>query len=208
MDTRVRDEQLNSSLLLYQASGVIGNPPVVLLHDRYGDQDQLAEVGHDIEECFRVYAVRGPRAQMAGNGREVHGYYWYIGESLSQPEASTFGDGLFQVEQLLFDLLEKENQGQKFILVGQGQGGVVALTLAMIWPELLQSVVAIDATLPENLLELPLEAKRLDGVRFLLISKAVDDPILTKEGLERLGGWVEIANEVQLSTSRVIRNWI
>ena len=83
------------SVLIYRRWGQPDGPPVLLLHSQYADQGELEPLAASLAEHHCLYSVRGPRAQMSGNGREVHGYYWYIGASLDEPETSTFEDGLY-----------------------------------------------------------------------------------------------------------------
>ncbi len=93
--------------------------------------------------------------QMAGT--ETLGYFWFLGP-YDKPELTTFGDGLHHLETLLVDLSFGAGKARSFV-VGKGEGGVMALTLAAIWPELLSGVVSIDGPLPQNIASFPLELR-------------------------------------------------
>ena len=159
----MRPRQLKTEgrcVLVYKASGtpLAGRPPIVLLHGQHQDHMQLASLGTVFEPDTVTYALRAPRVQT--DGQNVVGHYWYYGDSLCTPEASTLGDSLYQVERFLLDRAEGDAaQAQRFILIGIDQGGVLALTLAGVWPELIQAVIAIDACLPA----IPAEANLAQG---------------------------------------------
>ena len=101
---------------------------------------------------------------MAGCG--VRGFFWFLGP-LERPELSTFGDGLHHLERLLLDKADTGPVG----LFGIGEGGTMALTLALIWPELVSGVVSIDGPLPETIDALPLESRAAPRVHALLVSR-------------------------------------
>ena len=112
-------------------------------------------------------SVRGARTQMRGGG--ILGYYWYIETDDGGAEASTFGDALRQLELLLFKL-EASNLSRRINLVGIGQGATMALALALVWPELIAAVVAVDGGLPANLSSLPLELGDLGSTSVLFVA--------------------------------------
>jgi pimeloyl-ACP methyl ester carboxylesterase len=142
--------------------------PVVVLHDRYADLDALDDLADRLTAERLVVAVRAARAQILD--QFVHGYYWYLEIEAGEPELSTLGDALAQLETLLLDVTEGA-PGGRAVLVGEGQGGVVALLLASIWPEKVRAVVALDAAVPVLPDEVGLEATRMDGLPVLLIGE-------------------------------------
>lgn len=154
-------------VLVTTTKGSPAHAPVILLHDRLGDIGSLASLTDALVESHLVVTVRGARTQMI-DGR-ILGYYWYVATDTGGPEPSTFGDGLHQLELLLLTL-DRESPGRNIHLVGFGQGGTMALTLGLVWPELVAGIVAVDAGLPDNLDRLPIESRALDGLDVLLVS--------------------------------------
>lgn len=168
-----------------------GRPTVVLLHERYEDLTALDDLARELERDHAVLAIRGARTQI--RDQFVHGYYWFIEYGPCQPEASTLGDALAQLE---LGLLEHEEQAGDagFSLVGRGQGATVALLLAAGWPELVRAVVAIDGCLPRLPEGLTPAAGRLDALRVLLLSSNADTwerTVHAREELEERGAQVE-----------------
>jgi pimeloyl-ACP methyl ester carboxylesterase len=80
-------------------------------------------------------------------GRAHVGQRWYVTGIDGEIEPATFGDGLYAAEQLTIGA--REQWGAPPLLVGHGQGGTLALALALLVPERLAGVVALDAALPE-----------------------------------------------------------
>lgn len=160
-------------------------PTVVLLPERYEDLTAFDDLARELERDHAVLAIRGARTQI--RDQFVHGYYWFIEHEPCQPEASTLGDALAQLE---LGLLEHEGQagGAGFTLVGRGQGATVALLLAAGWPELVRAVVAIDGCLPELPAGLAPAAGRLDALRVLLLASNADAEERTLQAREVLEG--------------------
>lgn len=75
-------------------------------------------------------------------GGAYAGFSWYLGEDPALPEAASFGDALAELD------LFVETQGRPFVVVGEGQGGALALALAIHAPARLVAVWAQAATLP------------------------------------------------------------
>lgn len=154
--------------LITWSVGSAGAEPVLLLHDRYKDHDELADLGAELAAKRRVVRVRGARTQMEDTS--IKGYYWFIGP-LERPELSTFGDGLHHLETLLLSLTDA-SPDRRVALVGHGEGGTMALTLALVWPERISRVVSIDGPLPANRDAFPLELRRASGLPVLLVPEA------------------------------------
>ena len=168
-----------------------GRPTVVLLHERFEDLTALDDLARELERDHAVLAIRGARTQI--RDQFVHGYYWFIEHETCQPEASTLGDALSQLE---LGLLEHEAQAGAagFTLVGRGQGATMALLLAAGWPELVRAVVAIDGCLPELPAGLAPAAGRQDALRVLLLASngdAWERTLQAREELEGSGAQVE-----------------
>jgi len=157
------------SLLYTRRDGPVTGAPFLVLHDRNGDLNGASALGELLGEQFQRISVRGPRLQTSGGSGKTHGYYWHIGP-LERPELSTLGDGLYQFELLLLETARR-HPGHKIGVLGEGQGGLIALLTALLWPEHLSAVIAIDATLPTNLGDMPIETRTLDGLPVLVSGK-------------------------------------
>ena len=198
-------------VLVSRTAGVRGvsAPALVLLHGQYRDHMQLASVGEPFEAVATTYALRAPRVQTDGNN--VIGYYWYYGEGLCLPEASTFGDALYQVERFVLDRdAEGDSSASRFVLIGIDQGGVLALTLAGVWPELVDAVVAIDACCPKVPAEAGLPQRALTDTPVLLVRQAVSEDLLqeAERQLVSRGANVELMTVADYSAARELRDWI
>ena len=176
--------------LITWSEGPVDAEPVLLLHDRYADHDQLDRFRAPLAGRHRVVRVRGARTQMEDT--YIKGYYWFIGPP-ERPELSTFGDALHHLETLLLALAASAPAG-KVALVGRGEGGTMALMLALVWPERVSRVVSIGGPLPANRAEFPLELRDGEGVRALLVPGAgpADG---TAEALRAVGWQVETASD-------------
>lgn len=154
--------------LITWTTGVPDGIPVVLLHDRYRDHDELDALARDLAATHRVVAVRSARTQMENT--LIKGYYWFLGP-FERPELSTLGDGLHHLERLLLQLTEG---GGKVHLAGIGEGGTMALIMALVWPDLVASVASLDGPLPDTIDSLPLQLGSADGLAVLLAESTRD----------------------------------
>lgn len=150
------------SALITWTSGAADGAPLILLHDRYLDHDQTDAIGAALAARYRVVSVRSARTQMENT--LIKGYYWFLGP-FESPELSTFGDGLEHLERLLLTLTEG---GRKATIIGLGEGGTMALMLALVWRELVVGVVSVDGPLPSNIADFPLELGSAAGLPMLL----------------------------------------
>lgn len=175
--------------LLTWTTGDRNGPPVVLLHDRYLDHDSNDVLGRLLEPSRCVISVRSARTQMESG--LTKGYYWYLGP-LDQPELSTLGDALSHLERLLATL--SDNGQRRLALVGTGEGGSVALLIALLWRELVSGVVSIDGPLARNIADMPLDFPPADGLPVLLAQRQRD---LTgaRDQLAGLGAQVTLGGE-------------
>lgn len=157
------------SLLYTRQDGPPTGAPFLVLHDRNGDLEGARALGEVLGEQFHRIGVRGPRLQTTGGSGKTHGYYWHIGP-VERPELSTLGDGLYQFELLLLETVRRR-PGRKVGLLGEGQGGVIVLLAALLWPEHVSALIAIDSHLPENLADMPIEPRDLGGLPVLVSGK-------------------------------------
>lgn len=158
---------MSKSFLYTSRNGAPDGAPFLVFHDKFlwlKDAASLAD--QFIDDTATKIAVQSPRSQSAGGSGITKGYFWYIGP-LAAPELSTLGDGLYQLELLLDETYERYGQ-RKIGLLGQGEGGVIAMLAGLIFPDKVKAVIALDAPFPTNLAQMPLEVRPLDGLPVLL----------------------------------------
>lgn len=163
-----------------------GNAPAILLHDRYQDLTALDEIAESLNGNREVIAVRGARSQI--QDQFVLGYFWFLEPAPFEPEWSTVGDALSQLEQLVLSVAAT-SATETVTLVGEGQGATMALLLASIWPEKVKRVVAIDGYLPPLPNEVGIDESGMAGCSILLLRGPTSDHPATEE-LERRGAEV------------------
>jgi pimeloyl-ACP methyl ester carboxylesterase len=91
----------------------------------------------------RALLVEPPR--VVYRGRHVVARRWYVENIDGSTEPATFADALGALEQFVRDAGER---WQAPVLAGAGQGGELCLALAVLRPEALAGVVAVDAAIP------------------------------------------------------------
>ncbi|OAM73563.1 hypothetical protein [Devosia elaeis] len=141
------------SILLTRRRGPENAMPWLVLHDRWGMLEDAEALATLLGPAALTIAVRAVRVQNRGGSGFTHGYFWTIGP-IERPELSTMGDALYQLELLLEENWARYGR-RKLGLLGKGQGGMMALVLASLFPDKVEKVVAIDALLPLNLGDMP-----------------------------------------------------
>lgn len=141
------------SVLLTRRRGPENAMPWLVLHDRWGMLEDAEALATLLGPAALTIAVRAVRVQNRGGSGFTHGYFWTIGP-IERPELSTMGDALYQLELLLEENWARYGR-RKLGLLGKGQGGMMALVLASLFPDKVEKVVAIDALLPLNLGDMP-----------------------------------------------------
>lgn len=159
---------MTSSMLHTARLGRAGGRPFLVLHDRYGRLDDARRLGQALAPAEAdILAVQAPRLQTVGGVGKVQGYYWYVGPRQTA-ELTSLGDSLFHLEHLL---LEAAKAGDRVTLIGEGEGGTMAILTAMTWPEKIAEVVALDAALPLNFARIPIEWPSMGGLRVTLAGR-------------------------------------
>jgi predicted esterase len=163
---------INSLLVMKNVPPLAGDARgvFVLLHGRGGDVDQLLPLAARLRPDFRSIAVEGPRTVVAYTVEVpdlFDGYEWYPAENGEPQELARFGHALASLEQLLVDVL-REYEGLPLFLLGQDQGGSMALALASVMPEFLSGMVSIGGALP-TIPSWSLDRRDLAGLPILLI---------------------------------------
>lgn len=154
--------------VLYTADdGAPGGLPFLVLHHRYGGLDDARALGAMLGDHVHRRAIRALRTQTDGGMGVPMGYYWYVGP-VETPEPATLADGLSQLEAEFLQAAARHPSG-KAGLFGRGEGGVMALLIALIWPEKCAALVLQDVPLPGNLDRLPLGPGRVDGLAVFIL---------------------------------------
>ena len=141
------------SMLVYQELPETdqGAATLVGLHGRGGDLDQLVPLAREIGSLRLVapQAARPVNPTTQGYSPSSDGFTWYFIQDVPYPEPATFGEGLWLVEQFIYDVRDRQGVERPILLLGYEQGAVLALTLAAVLPESLTAVAAIGGYLPE-----------------------------------------------------------
>jgi len=197
-----------------QAATLIG------LHGSGGDLDQLVAFGREIGpfQFIAPQAARPVSPVTQGYPASSDGYTWYFIQEIGRPEPATFGEGLWLVEQFIYDVKQRQPPGQPMFLMGYEQGAVLSTTLAGVVPESLSGVVSICGYLPEiHGWSLPVE--HLGGFPVLLVHDpgAPDIPqALVDKTVDELGRRGAVVQMLQVPGARhnpfaaapVVRDWI
>lgn len=170
----------SNSFLLTQRRGPAEAMPWLVLHDRWGMLEDALELADLLGPDALTIAIRAPRVQNMGGTGQTKGYFWTVGP-VNAPELSTLGDGLYQLEIVLEENLAFYGKSRLGVL-GKGQGGVIALLLATIFPDKVKRAIIIDATLPANLSLMPFEPS-LKGVEVVLVGEQSDEEAARLEAL-------------------------
>jgi pimeloyl-ACP methyl ester carboxylesterase len=184
----------SNSFLLTQRQGPADAMPWLVLHDRWGMLEDATKLAEVLGPDALTVAIRAPRVQNQGGTGQTKGYFWTVGP-VDAPELSTLGDGLYQLEIVLEENLAFYAKDRLGVL-GKGQGGVVALLLAAIFPDKVKRVIVIDATLPTNLKVMPFEPS-LKDVEVVLVGDQSEEEVAR---LEALGAIVSRADLEALPT--------
>ncbi|MGH9894503.1 MAG: alpha/beta hydrolase, partial [bacterium] len=126
---------------------------IIALHGHGGDLDQLEPLCRVLGQSLEVVMPQAPRPVNPGRildkPEAYQGYAWYFTHKVGYPEPATFGDCLWQVEQFVYDVLDRQSVERPLFLLGYDQGAVLAVTMAGVVPQSLAGVVAIRGYLPE-----------------------------------------------------------
>lgn len=182
----------SNSFLLTERHGPQTAMPWLVLHDRWGMIEDAVVLGEVLGPDALTIGVRAPRVQNQGGTGQTKGYFWTVGP-VDAPELSTLGDALYELEVLLEENLTRYGRSHAGVL-GEGQGGVVALLLASFFPDKIKRAIIIDAALPKNLSVMPFEPS-LAGVEVVLVGEQSEADV---EALKALGAIVSRASKAEL----------
>lgn len=129
---------------------------LVALHSDGADASELAGLCAGLEDELDVLAPQAARSRNPFLGsappddprwRAYGGFRWFARDDAGRPEPASFGDSLWQVEQLVRELLERGDA--PVYLLGYREGATLALGAALAFPRLVDGVLAIDGARPE-----------------------------------------------------------
>ena len=128
---------------------------VIGLHGNAEDASHGLALGRALFEGARVIAPASPRPMDPRYGDTIEAHarklWFFVQGGFIEP--TLYGETLRQIELLLHDHVEAATDSgagdTPVWLVGRAEGGTLALALATVWPELVDGVVAVDATWPE-----------------------------------------------------------
>jgi predicted esterase len=184
---------------------VPAHPPVratvIPLQGKGPQQAELAKLGRALGPDLELFVPEAPRVTYFG--RAYVSRYWYIGEE-GAPEPASFGDTLFQVEQFVYDVVDRiAAEGRLPYLLGCEQGAVLALAAAEVVPERLAGIMAVCGYLPDIAGWDP-PATELNGLPVLLVHEPGDELAEpTRQRLVQKGATVEtvaVENAMTLGT--------
>jgi len=117
----------------------------IALGGTHTDEARLAELARATAPDHRVVLPEPLRFLYLS--RDHVGRRWYVTSIDGEIEPATFGDALYAVEQLA--IAAHETWDRPPLLIGHGQGGELALALALLMPDMLAGVAAVGATIPQ-----------------------------------------------------------
>jgi pimeloyl-ACP methyl ester carboxylesterase len=109
-------------------------------------------------------------------GKDIVGYTWFIGP-VNHPSPLFFGDALAEIERFLWDDIDRRAapEVELPVLLGVGQGAIMAISAAAAVPDLLSGVIAVGGFLP-NVPGWQPPLVPLDGLPILLIEDPATPP--------------------------------
>lgn len=199
--------EVNSQLLFRkQELDPAGKLVAIGLHDKFGTMSDPLPIAVGLPGVRTIYSLQAARPVGAGIAfGGSPGFMWYLAEEPKRPEPSSFGDSLIQLEDFLIRVSSRYG---KLLLFGLGQGGVMALTLAQVWPERLTGVAVWDAGLAQ--LSWSPAPRPLAGLPILLAASQ-DKPGIesSRDALAELGARVELAQiRAKPEFGNIMADWI
>jgi pimeloyl-ACP methyl ester carboxylesterase len=148
------------------------------------DEDALLEIAAAGGPSRRTLLVEPPR--IIYRGRQTVGRRWYVDNIDGTIEPATFADAVGALERFVRDVGERWGAP---VVAGAGQGGELCLALAVLMPEALAGVVAVDAAVP-RVRGWHYPARRSASLPILLIARQRPAHPESVRQLERLGAAV------------------
>jgi phospholipase/carboxylesterase len=209
------------SSLVYRdlpVSGARTRATVIALHGGHGNLDDVIPFARALGSDLRVVAPEAARGVY--NFRTMVAHNWYGWSQIYRPELASFGDSLAQLERFVHDVRERTSPADPPApwLLGFDQGAVLALSLALMTPDLIAGAAAICGGLPTFS-----DPSLIDGVPFdlpLLLVGAPDDPALPPGEIEAAASrlsemgarvsvrWVDDARRLGTATAEEVGTWL
>ena len=189
---------------------------VIALHGENGGLDDLVPLAQSLSPRLEVVAAEAPR-RVFNMHSIVH--TWFSIQEPGRPEPVSFGDSLFQIEQLVYDVADvSRQQSLPLYLLGYDQGALMALAIGMVVPDYLSGVVAICGCLPQIALW-PVPDGSLDNLPVLLVYDPEDSELpaelveKTAAEIEKRGGLSTLrvasgARELGSTVSAEVKDWL
>lgn len=136
----------------HRAGDDAAQPLILALHGEAADHRQLLPLLAQVSPESGVIAPKSGRWSSWTADRQR--YSWFQALSLPAIEPIGFGDSLWQLEGFILDVVQghlgSAGLTEKTVdIVGFGQGAVLGLALAAVWPELFGRVIAIEGYWPQ-----------------------------------------------------------
>jgi pimeloyl-ACP methyl ester carboxylesterase len=141
-------EALDRAGLVYEVRAPAGGEirgTTIALGGTHTDEARLAALARATAPDHRVVLPEPLRFLYLS--RDHVGRRWYVTSIDGEIEPATFADALYAVEQLATAAHEQWDRPP--LLIGHGQGGELALALALLVPDRLAGVAAVAARIPQ-----------------------------------------------------------
>jgi pimeloyl-ACP methyl ester carboxylesterase len=141
-------EALDRAGLVYEVRAPAGEEirgTTIALGGTHTDEARLAALARATAGDHRVVLPEPLRFLYLS--RDHVGRRWYVTSIDGEIEPATFADALYAVEQLA--IAAHEQWDRPPLLIGHGQGGELALALALLVPDRLAGVAAVGAAIPQ-----------------------------------------------------------
>lgn len=190
---------------------------IIVLHGGNGDLDDLVPAVRSFGPHWEVFAAEAARAVYVD--QELVAHTWFAIQEPGRPEPVSFGDSLFQLEQLVYEISEANQDGpEPLYLLGYDQGALLALALSLVVPDYLAGVAAICGCLPQ-IAAWPLPDRPLDNLPVLLVYDPQDSKLpaelveATGSELVKRGGVATLravsgARELDSRVLTEVRDWL
>lgn len=146
------------------------HPTIIALHGRGSDERDLLGLAPYFD---RRLLWLSPRAPLPLDG----GWEWYRLLNIGQPDAATFQRAVSVLQTFIAEATAHYPvDPQRLLLLGFSQGGMMAYTFALQWPEQVTGVIAHSSYIPLNM-NLRLATAGLKAKPFLIVH-GTHDPVI------------------------------
>jgi phospholipase/carboxylesterase len=173
----------------YEPAGAGPHPAVLTLHGRGANaMDLLGLAPHLCGGKLLMICPQGPLETPIGP--EMTGYAWYPMSMSGPPDVDAILSSRRELEVFIEGCLERYPiDPQKFAVLGFSQGGVMAYSLALAYPERLAALAVLSSWLPKELVA-RLDMSDLVESLPILIQHGTQDPMIeigrARDSVERL----------------------